>query len=61
MRTYTVYWPYETVELAVLPEHLWTDHGHVSNGVAGYGFFLGLFGVLVAFRQRKRLGKVSVY
>lgn len=58
---YTVHWPNHTVQLRVLPEHLWTDQGHVSNGVAGYGFFLGLFGVLVAFRQRSRRAKVGVY
>ena len=56
--TYRVDWPEKTVQLKVLPEHLWTDHGHESNGVAGYGFFLGLFGLYVAWRQRNRLGKV---
>jgi hypothetical protein len=35
------------------PAHLWVDQGHTSNGVAGYGFFLGLFGVIVAWRIRK--------
>ncbi|KAF2646435.1 hypothetical protein P280DRAFT_464656 [Massarina eburnea CBS 473.64] len=54
---YKVAWPNKNVELHVLPEHLWVDHGHTSNGVAGYGFFLGLFGLLVAFRQRHRQGK----
>jgi len=51
---YQVNWPDQTVALNVVPEHLWTDHGHESNGVAGYGFFLGLFGLFVAWRQRKR-------
>jgi hypothetical protein len=55
--TYRVNWPDKTVQLKVLPEHLWTDHGHTSNGVAGYGFFLGLFGLYVAWRQRNRQGK----
>ncbi|PVH96721.1 hypothetical protein DM02DRAFT_731001 [Periconia macrospinosa] len=59
VRTYTVDWPDQTVQLVVLPtdKNLWTDHGHASNGLAGYGFFLGLFGVIVAFRQRSRVGK----
>jgi hypothetical protein len=35
------------------PAHLWVDQGHTSNGVAGYGFFLGLFGMIVAWRIRK--------
>jgi len=51
---YQVNWPDRTVALNVVPERLWTDHGHESNGVAGYGFFLGLFGLFVAWRQRKR-------
>ncbi|KAF2732627.1 hypothetical protein EJ04DRAFT_469882 [Polyplosphaeria fusca] len=51
---YQVNWPENTVQLGVLPKNLWVDQGHTSNGVAGYGFFLGLFGMFVAFRQRKR-------
>ena len=57
--TYRVDWPDNTVHLKVLPEHLWVDQGHTSNGVAGYGFFLGLFGLYVAWRQKKRQGNVS--
>ncbi|KAF2464323.1 uncharacterized protein BDR25DRAFT_243041 [Lindgomyces ingoldianus] len=55
--TYRVDWPGETVQLKVLPKHLWVDQGHTSNGVAGYGFFLGLFGLYVAWRQRRREGR----
>ncbi|KAF2184107.1 hypothetical protein K469DRAFT_580474 [Zopfia rhizophila CBS 207.26] len=55
--TYEVNWPGNTVQLVVEPKHLWTDQGHESNGVAGYGFFLGLFGLYVAWRQRSRQGK----
>ncbi|KAH3920367.1 hypothetical protein HBI56_069140 [Parastagonospora nodorum] len=39
--------------LNVEPAHLWVDQGHTSNGVAGYGFFLGLFGMFVAWRVRR--------
>jgi hypothetical protein len=39
--------------LNVEPAHLWVDQGHTSNGVAGYGFFLGMFGMSVAWRTRK--------
>lgn len=51
--SYKVNWP-EPAQLHVLPKHLWVDQGHTSNGVAGYGFFLGLFGLYVAWRQRRR-------
>ena len=44
------------VALHVLPEHLWVDQGHTSNGIAGYGFFLGLFGMFVAWQLRRRRG-----
>src|SRR5262245_30659333 len=57
--TYQVNWPGNTVHLKVLPENLWVDTGHESNGVAGYGFFLGLWGLYVAWRQRRRQGKVN--
>ncbi|KAF2004012.1 hypothetical protein P154DRAFT_427492 [Amniculicola lignicola CBS 123094] len=50
---YQVNWPGKTVLLHVEPAHLWVDQGHTSNGVAGYGFFLGLFGIYVASRQRR--------
>ncbi|KAF2715477.1 hypothetical protein K504DRAFT_366523 [Pleomassaria siparia CBS 279.74] len=45
------------VQLKVEPKHVWTDQGHTSNGVAGYGFFLGLFGLYVAWKQRRAQGK----
>jgi hypothetical protein len=53
VHSYEVAWPEGTVKLNVEPAHLWTDQGHASNGVAGYGFFLGLFGMYVAWRQRR--------
>ncbi|KAF1973937.1 hypothetical protein BU23DRAFT_553917 [Bimuria novae-zelandiae CBS 107.79] len=55
--TYEVNWPGKTVQLATHPQNLWVDQGHVSNGVAGYGFFLGLFAMYVAWRQRHRGSK----
>ena len=56
--TYKINWS-TPVDLVVEPKHLWTDQGHTSNGVAGYGFFLGLFGIFVAWRHRRPTGKVS--
>ncbi|KAF2113949.1 hypothetical protein BDV96DRAFT_495181 [Lophiotrema nucula] len=53
VHTYQVNWPGNTVQLAVEPKKLWVDQGHTSNGVAGYGFFLGLFGIFVAWWLRK--------
>jgi hypothetical protein len=53
VHSYEVAWPEGTVKLNVEPARLWTDQGHASNGVAGYGFFLGLFGMYVAWRQRR--------
>lgn len=52
VHTFQIDWPASSFALNVLPQHLWTDHGHESNGVAGYGFFLGLFGMLTAWRLR---------
>lgn len=57
--TYQVDWS-TPVQLKVEPKHLWTDQGHTSNGVAGYGFFLGLFGLFVAWKQRRAQGKVNL-
>ncbi|OCK73365.1 hypothetical protein K432DRAFT_430627 [Lepidopterella palustris CBS 459.81] len=54
VKTYQVNWPDNQLRLTVLPQHIWLDQGHTSNGVAGYGFFLGLFGMFVAWRQRDR-------
>ncbi|KAF2820512.1 hypothetical protein CC86DRAFT_374220 [Ophiobolus disseminans] len=53
VHSYRVDWPGAAFDLNVEPAHLWVDHGHTSNGVAGYGFFLGLFGMIVAWRVRK--------
>jgi hypothetical protein len=58
--TYKIEWPGNTVQLPVEPVHLWTDQGHESNGVAGYGFFLGLFGMYVAWRQTRRRNKANI-
>ncbi|KAF2660282.1 hypothetical protein K491DRAFT_77259 [Lophiostoma macrostomum CBS 122681] len=54
---YQINWPGNTVWLGTEPKHLLTDQGHTSNGSAGYGFFLGLWGLYVAWRQRNRQGK----
>lgn len=56
--TYQVDWPANTVQLVTHPANLWVNQGHESNGVAGYGFFLGLIAMYVAWRQRSRVGKV---
>lgn len=56
---YEIAWPGNTVQLAVEPQHLWTDQGHVSNGVAGYGFFLGLYGLFVAWRLGRRTSRTA--
>jgi hypothetical protein len=53
VHSYRIDWPATAFDLNVEPAHLWTDQGHTSNGVAGYGFFLGLFGMIVAWRVRK--------
>lgn len=50
---YVVGQPTNQYELNVLPKNLWVDQGHESNGVAGYGFFLGIFGMITAWRLRK--------
>jgi hypothetical protein len=54
VHSYEVAWQEGVVRLNVEPARLWTDQGHTSNGVAGYGFFLGLFGMYVAWRQRRQ-------
>lgn len=53
---YEVDWPTDTIQMKALPAKIWLDQGHTSNGVAGYGFFLGLLGMFIAFRYKK--GKV---
>ncbi|KAJ4290269.1 hypothetical protein N0V90_010484 [Kalmusia sp. IMI 367209] len=55
--TYQVNWPGNTVQLATHPKNLWVNQGHESNGVAGYGFFLGLIAMYIAYRQKHRAGK----
>jgi hypothetical protein len=38
-----------------IPAHLHLDAGHVSNAAAGLGFFLGLLGMYIAFRERRHV------
>lgn len=60
VKTYTVNWPDNTIVLNALPAHLLVNQGHETNGAAGYGFVLGLFGLWVAWRQRRRDGSVCI-
>jgi hypothetical protein len=53
VHSYTIDWPGNQFNLNVEPENLWVDQGHESNGVAGYGFFLGIFGMITAWRYRR--------
>lgn len=53
VHTYQVDWPGNPTQINVEPKNLWTDQGHESNGLAVYGFFLGIFGMLTAWRMRK--------
>ena len=53
---YAVNFSGNDVQMKALPAHIWLDQGHTSNGVAGYGFFLGLLGMFIAFKYQK--GKV---
>jgi hypothetical protein len=55
VHSYRIDFPGAPFDLNVEPKNLWVDQGHTSNGVAGYGFFLGLFGMLVAWRVRKSM------
>ena len=56
---YLINWPNNPVWLGTDPKGLLVDQGHTSNGLAGYCFFLGLWGMIVAWRQRNRRGKVK--
>jgi hypothetical protein len=38
-----------------IPAHLHLNAGHVSNAAAGLGFFLGLLGIYIAFRERRHV------
>jgi hypothetical protein len=38
-----------------IPAHLHLYAGHVSNAAAGLGFFLGLLGMYIAFRERRHV------
>jgi len=52
-KTYTVSSPQYNFELDRIPAHLHLNPGHLSNGAAGTGFFLGLAGCYVAWRHRR--------
>ncbi|KAI8938495.1 hypothetical protein NX059_004385 [Plenodomus lindquistii] len=53
VQIFQVGWSGRSIPLNVEPKNLWVDHGHESNGAAGYGFFLGIFGMITAWRMRK--------
>ncbi|KAL6711581.1 hypothetical protein ACN47E_004515 [Coniothyrium glycines] len=53
VHSFEIAWPASSFALNVEPKNLWADQGHASNGVAGYGFFLGIFGMITAWRLRK--------
>jgi hypothetical protein len=55
VHSYRINFPGAPFDLNVEPKNLWVDQGHTSNGVAGYGFFLGLFGMFVAWKVRKSM------
>jgi hypothetical protein len=57
VHVYHVNWPGNPTQINVEPKKLWTDQGHESNGVAVYGFFLGVLGMVTAWRTR-RVGQV---
>src|SRR5277367_2680205 len=38
-----------------IPAHLHLNAGHVSNAAAGLGFFLGLLGIYIAFREHRHV------
>jgi len=57
VRSYLIDWPNNAVQLAALPENLLVDQGHTTNGAAGYGFVLGLFGLFVAWKVSKTNGR----
>jgi hypothetical protein len=42
-----------------IPAHLHLNAGHVSNAAAGLGFFLGLLGIYIAFRERRYVSNVK--
>ncbi|KAH7377680.1 hypothetical protein BKA66DRAFT_513521 [Pyrenochaeta sp. MPI-SDFR-AT-0127] len=53
VRSYRIEWPGNTAQLNVEPRNLWVDQGHESNGAAVYGFLLGIFGMITAWRLRR--------
>jgi len=46
--------------LVVEPKHLWRGQSHLSIFAAVYGSILGLYGLFVAWRQRKRQSQVRL-
>src|SRR6266536_6710121 len=57
-KAYTINWSPSPVVLKAMPLHLLVDQGHTTNGAAGYGFVIGLAGLFVAWRQRRRHSRV---
>lgn len=52
VHTYQINWPGNVTPLNVEPKNLWVDQGHESNGAAAYGFFVGILGMITAWRMR---------
>jgi len=44
-----------------IPAHLHLNAGHVSNAAAGLGFFLGLLGMYIAFRERHHQSQKTAF
>lgn len=44
-----------------IPAHLHLNAGHVSNAAAGLGFFLGLLGIYIAFRERRHQSQKTAF
>jgi hypothetical protein len=45
-----------TFPLDAIPAHLHLETGHVSNAAAVLGFFIGLFGMWIALKERRYVG-----
>ncbi|KAH9880982.1 hypothetical protein J1614_001475 [Plenodomus biglobosus] len=53
VHSFQIGWSGKLTPLNVEPKHLWVAHGHESNVAAAYGFVLGIFGMMTAWRMRK--------
>ncbi|KAF1840168.1 uncharacterized protein K460DRAFT_421161 [Cucurbitaria berberidis CBS 394.84] len=53
VHSYEIAWPATSFQLNVLPKNVWGDQGYESNGAAGYGFLVGIFGMITAWRLRR--------